>query len=343
MELLSRELDCPTDLGLDAIQDWFHHEDLSDGLPVIPPTPGRVAAMVAGSGRHPAEEIGIIDPRRGVATVEKLAVNAVMAGCLPSYMPVLVAAVSAMCEPIFNLHAIQSTTNPATPLVVVNGPIRRELSMNTDRNLLGPGNRANATIGRALRLAMRNLGGAYIGVDQATHGSPAKYTLVVPEDEESSPWEPLHVQLGYRPDDSVVSVAGIESVINSTAVWWTPDSLAKMLAKTLRSTATSQFFSRGTLTLLMSPAHAGVFARDGWSKKRLAEHLWEAGKVPLSDYPPEGNIPQGDWTVDGDRVLICETPDDLRIVVGGGTEGNASHSVFFSGFCLSKGVTRRIE
>ena len=202
--------------------------------------------------------------------------------------------------------------------------------MNTDRNLLGPGNRANAAIGRALRLAMRNLGGAYIGVDQATHGSPAKYTLVVPEDEESSPWEPLHVQLGYRPEESTVSVAGIESVINSTAVWWTPGSLAKMLAKTLRSTATSQFFSRGTLTLLMSPAHAGVFAREGWSKRRLREHLWEMGKVPLSDYPPEGNIPQGDWTVDGDRVLICETPDDLRIVVGGGTEGNASHSVFFS-------------
>ncbi len=174
----------------------------------MPPTPERVAAMVAGSGRQAGEEIGIIDPKRGVATVEKLAINAVMAGCLPAYMPVIVAALSAMCEPIFNLHAIQSTTNPATPLVVVNGPVRRRLSMNTDRNLLGPGNRANATIGRALRLAMRNLGGAYIGVDQATHGSPAKYTLVVPEDEESSPWEPLHVQLGYRPDDSTVSVAG---------------------------------------------------------------------------------------------------------------------------------------
>lgn len=343
MELLSRRLECPTDRGLDVIQDWFHQRDLSDGLPIIPPTPERVERMVSSIGLNPNAEVGIIDPGRGVATVEKLAVNAVMAGCLPSYMPLIVAAVQAMCDPIFNLHAIQSTTNPATPLVVVNGPIRRRLSMNTDRNMLGPGNRANATIGRALRLILRNVGGAYVGVDQATHGSPAKYTLVVPEDEESSPWEPLHVQLGFQPEESTVSVAGIESVINSTAVWWTPDSLVKMLAKTLRSTATSQFFSRGTLTLLMSPAHAGVFARRGWSKRQLRDRLWEMGKVPLSDYPPEGNIPQGDWTLDGDRVLLCESPDDLRIVVGGGTEGNASHSVFFSGFCLSKGVTRRVR
>ncbi len=343
MELLSRRLECPTDRGLDVIQDWFHQRDLSDGLPIIPPTPERVERMMSSIGLDPNAEVGIIDPGRGVATVEKLAVNAVMAGCLPSYMPLIVAAVQAMCDPIFNLHAIQSTTNPATPLVVVNGPIRRRLSMNTDRNMLGPGNRANATIGRALRLILRNVGGAYVGVDQATHGSPAKYTLVVPEDEESSPWEPLHVQLGFQPEESTVSVAGIESVINSTAVWWTPDSLVKMLAKTLRSTATSQFFSRGTLTLLMSPAHAGVFARRGWSKRQLQDRLWEMGKVPLSDYPPEGNIPQGDWTLDGDRVLLCESPDDLRIVVGGGTEGNASHSVFFSGFCLSKGVTRRVR
>ena len=132
-------------------------------------------------------------------------------------------------------------------------------------------------------------------------------------------------------------------MINSTAVWWTAPSLKKMLAKTMRSTATSQYFSRGTITLMMSPAHAEVFVRAGYSKQQLREELWEAGKVPLSDYPPEGNIPQGEWTVDGDRVLLCESPDDFWLLIAGGTEGNASHSVFFSGFCLSKGVSRRVE
>ena len=340
--LVSRALEVPTGAGFDDLQDWFHDRDLSDGLPVVPPTPQRVARMVAGSGLDPTHEVGVMDPERGVATVEKLAINAVMAGCRPEYMPVIVAAVEAMCEPLFNLHAIQATTNPATPLLIVNGPIRRAISMNTDRNLLGPGNRANATIGRAVRLAMRNVGGAYVGIDQATHGSPAKYSLCIAEDEESSPWEPLHVERGYEPDDSTVSVSGIESVINSTAVWWTAPSLLKMLAKTMRSTATSQFFSRGTPTLMMSPAHVGVFARAGYTRQRLRAELWEAAKVPLDDYPPEGNIPQGEWTTDGDRVLICETPEDINLIVAGGTEGNASHSVFFSGFCLSKGVTRRI-
>ncbi len=341
--LTSRLLEVPEAAGPDELQDFFHEQDLSDGLPVVMPTPARVAAMVAGSGMRANHEVGVMDPERGVATVEKLAVNAVMAGCRPEYMPVIVTAVSAMCEQLFNLHAIQATTNPATPLLIVNGPIRRAIDMNTDRNLLGPGNRANATIGRAIRLAMRNVGGAYVGIDQATHGSPAKYSLCVAEDEESSPWEPLHVTKGYDASDSVVTVTGIESVINSTAVWWTAPSLLKMLAKTMRSTATSQFFSRGTPSLMMSPAHAGVFVRAGYTKQQLRAELWEAAKVPLSDFPPEGNIPQGDWTTDGDRVLICESPEDLNLLVAGGTEGNASHSVFFSGFCLSKGVTRRID
>ncbi|MGF1617310.1 MAG: hypothetical protein ACFCU2_05815 [Acidimicrobiia bacterium] len=343
MRLASRTLDGLEGADFDAIQDWFHDQDLSDGLPIVPPTPERVAAMVAGSGRDAGSEVGVIDPEKGVATVEKLAINAVMAGCKPGYMPVVIAAVEAICEPIFNLHAVQATTNPATPLFIVNGPIRRAIGMNTDRNLLGPGNRANATIGRALRLVMRNIGGAYVGVDQATHGSPAKYTLCIAEDEESSPWQPLHVDLGYEPDDSTVSVSAIESVINSTAVWWTAPSLLKMLAKTMRTTATSQFFSRGTPTLMMSPAHAGVFVRAGYDKQRLREELWDAGKVPLDDFPPEGNIPQGDWTIDGDRVLLCESPEDFQIIVAGGTEGNASHSVFFSGFCLSKGVTKKVR
>jgi len=320
----------------EEIQDYYYENDLTDGLPIFIPNNENVNSFILANGYSPETEIGIIDPKRGVATINNIAVNAVMAGCKPEYFPVIISIVKAICKPIFNLHSIQCTTNPATPLTIINGPIISKIKANFGRNLLGPGNRANATIGRAIRLILKNIGGAIDGIDMATHGSPAKYSLCFAEDENAIDWPSLHEDLGYEKSQSVVSLFGIESVINSTAVWWDANSLIKMLSKTLRSTATSQFFSRGSLVLLMSPAHAGVFLKKGYSKQEFREHLWELSKVPITDFPESGNIPQGDWTVIKDKVLICEKPDDLNIVIGGGNEGNASHSVFFSGFCLSK-------
>ena len=190
---------------------------------------------------------------------------------------------------------------------------------------------------------MKNIGGSVDGVDMATHGSPAKYSLFFAENKNSLGWTSLHEDLGYDKSQSVVSIFGIESVIASVAVWWKPNELIKMLSKTLRTTATSQFFSKGSPVLLLSPAHAKVFKTHGYTKTQLRNELWENSKVPISDFPNKNNIPQGKWKLDKNKVLICETPSDLNIVIGGGDEDNASHSVFFSGFCLSKCVSETIQ
>ena len=167
----------------------------SDGLPMVPPTADRVRRMVEFVRRDPGELIGYINPDGGAATVEKIAVNGVMAGCLPEYMPVLVAAVEAITDPAFNIHGLQTTTNPVAPLLVVNGPIRQQIGINCGRGCLGPGWRANATIGRAVRLLLLNVGGAKPWTtDMAVHGMPGKYAFCIGQNEEESDWEPLHVE-----------------------------------------------------------------------------------------------------------------------------------------------------
>ena len=318
------------------LQNYFYENDFTDGLPVVIPHESKVKLFLSNISQKNDEIIGAIEPKKGMATVEKIVVNSIMAGCLPIHIPVIISIIRAICKPEFNLHAIQCTTNPATPLCIINGPVINKIEANYGRNLLGPGNRANASIGRAVRLILKNIGGSIDGIDMATHGSPAKYTLFFAEDEEAVEWNCLHEDFGYNKKDSVVSVFGIESVINSVAVWWEDQTLIKMLAKTLRTTATSQFFSRGSPVLLMSPAHAKVFIKSGYTKNDFREKIWELSKVPITDFPNKKNIPQGEWTVVKDKVLICESPEDLNIVIAGGDEDNASHSVFFSGFCLSK-------
>ncbi|MDP6180275.1 MAG: UGSC family (seleno)protein, partial [Desulfatiglandales bacterium] len=175
----------------DSVEDFYElvlENRWGDGLPVIPPTEERVMKMFAGLDRKPSDVTGGMPPSNNDVTIEKIAVNAVMAGCLPEYMPILIAAVEAMIEPSFNLHGIQATTSPVAPLVIVNGPIRGKVNLNCGRGCFGPGWRANATIGRAIRFLLINIGGALSGdVDMATYGSPAKYTFCIGEDEENSP------------------------------------------------------------------------------------------------------------------------------------------------------------
>ena len=192
----------------DPIEELFAR-GLTDGLPVVPPTEERVQRMLAAVDRDPQEVLGTVGPNYGPATVEKVAINAVMAGCHPSYLPVVVAAVEAICEEQFALHAINVTTFSATPLTIINGPIRREIGVNCGHNALGHGFRANATIGRAIRLIILNIGGAKPQeICKATLGHPAQFTFCVGEDEEESPWEPLHVERGFRPDQSTVTLFG---------------------------------------------------------------------------------------------------------------------------------------
>jgi hypothetical protein len=181
----------------------------SDGLPIIPPTPDRVQHMLEGTRRGPQSLIGRIPPRWGDATVEKVAVNAVMAGCLPAYMPVLTTAIEAMLAPEFNLYGIQATTHPVAPLLILNGPLARQLDVNNSYNVYGPGWRANATIGRAIRLLLLNVGGGIPGKgDRSTQGSPAKFAFCIAENETRNPWLPLHVERGFDAGTSTVTVWG---------------------------------------------------------------------------------------------------------------------------------------
>src|SRR5438132_7971899 len=209
----------------------------SDGLPVVPPTPERVLRMLAGTSRDPGEVVAVVPPDLVDCTVEKAAINAVMAGCLPEYLPIALAALEAACTDEFNIHGVLATTYASGPVVIVNGPIAARVGMNSGVNVLGQGNRANATIGRALQLIVRNVGGGRPGgVDRATLGNPGKYTFCFAEDETGSPWEPLHVERGRTPDASAVTLFagdGVRGMVDQLSR--DPESLARSLAACLRA------------------------------------------------------------------------------------------------------------
>ena len=188
------------------LQEAFHARRWTDGLPIVPPTPERVQAMIAGSGRAAGETVAVVPPRWAEATVENLAINAVMAGCKPEYMPLLVAAVEAACDPAFGLYSIQATTHPCAVAMVVSGPIVDRIGLNYRHGSMGPGFRANATIGRTMRLMLLNVGGGLPGSgDQSTQGNPGKYSYCFAENEAATPWEPFRVARGFSAADSVVT------------------------------------------------------------------------------------------------------------------------------------------
>src|SRR5215831_9148606 len=201
----------------DEALETFHTRRLTDGLPVVLPTAERVQAMIAGSGRRASEVIAVVPPRWAEATVENIAINAVMAGCRPPYMPVLIAALQAAADPAFGLYSVQATTHPCAVLMLVSGPIVDELGLNFRHGAFGPGFRANASIGRAMRLVLINVGGGIPGEgDQATHGSPAKFSYCVAENEAATPWEPFRVTRGFARTDSTVTVFSGEGRTTST-------------------------------------------------------------------------------------------------------------------------------
>src|SRR5512134_2418225 len=198
-----------------AINELYQERGWTDGLPIVPSTPPRVEAVLRLADREPREVVAVLPPRQGEATVEKLAINAVMAGCRPEYFPVLLAAVEAVSQPPFNLDAVQATTHPVTPLLIVNGPIAKEIGLNGSYNAFGQGFRANMTIGRALRLVLMNVGGGLLGSgDRSTQGNPAKIAYCVAENEAASPWEPLHVEAGFDRATSTVTAVPCEGPHN---------------------------------------------------------------------------------------------------------------------------------
>ena len=254
----------------------------SDGLPVVPPTPVRVLRMLRGTSRDPQEVVGEIPPNNAPCTVEKVAINAVMAGCKPEYMPVVLGVVEAALEPEFTMHGLLCTTWFSSPMVVVNGPVARRIGMNSGVNALGQGNRANASIGRALQLVIRNVGGGVPGgIDRATLGWPGKYTLCFSEDESDPAWQPLSVERGVPPGVSAVTLFGAGGLSpNMDEVSRTPESLARSLAMTLVSVGHPRLVESIDAFLVLSPEHWTIFKEGGWDRARLKAELMAATVRP---------------------------------------------------------------
>ena len=257
----------------------------SDGLPVVPPTPVRVLRMLRGTTRDPQEPVGTIPPNNAPCTVEKVAINAVMAGCKPEYMPVVLAVVEAALEPEFAMHGLLCTTWFSGPMVVVNGPVARRIGMNSGVNALGQGNRANASIGRALQLVIRNVGGGVPGgIDRSTLGWPGKYTLCFAEDESDPAWQPLSVERGVAPGVSAVTLFGAGGLSpNMDEGSRTPESLARSLAMTLNSVGHPKLVQAIDAFLVLSPEHWAIFREGGWDRARIKAELMAATARPGSE------------------------------------------------------------
>jgi hypothetical protein len=300
------------------------NRDWTDGLPLVPPTVERVMAMLEGTTRKPDEVVAVVPPDLVECSVEKVAINAVMAGCRPEYLPVVLAAVEAVCTDAFNMHGLLATTMGTGPILIVNGPIRRELGMNTGINCLGQGNRANMTIGRALQLVVRNVGGGRPGeVDRATFGNPGKLSFCIAEDEEGSPWTPLSTDLGAAAGVNTVTVfpgEGPRNVIDQLSR--DPESLARTLAVNLRTVHHPKAVMAFDCVLVIGPEHARVFHRAGWDKAQLVSRLHELLMIPGSELVRgAGGIAEGLPEHVRDATLPKFRPGGILIVHAGGRAG----------------------
>lgn len=257
----------------------------SDGLPLVPPTEERVLRMLGATARDPQEEIGLVPSDLVPATVEKIAINAVMAGCKPEYLPVVLAAVEAVLDEPFAMHGVLATTMFVGPVIVVNGPVRRQIGMNARGNALGQGNRANATIGRAVQLVIRNIGGGRPQeVDRATLGNPGKYTYCFAEDEEGSCWEPLSVERGIAPGRSAVTAFagyGLQGVVDQKSR--TPESLSRSFAECMKAIYNTKLAPACDAILVMCPEHERTYREAGWSKQRVYEELYRLTEMNGDD------------------------------------------------------------
>jgi hypothetical protein len=319
----------------------------TDGLPVVPPTEARVLRMLAGTDRSPDEVVAVVAPDLVPVTVEKVAVNAVMAGCLPEYLPVVLAAVEAACTDEFNIHGVLATTMPVGPVIVVNGPIRRAIGMNSGVNVLGQGNRANSTIGRALQLVIRNVGGGRPGeVDRATHGNPGKLGWSFAEDEEGSPFEPLSVWRGVDAGVDAVTLfagEGPRCIVDQLAR--TPEELATTFAACLRTVHHPKLPLAFDAIVVIGPEHARVFADGGWDRERLLAELKERLMLPGSEIVRgAGGMAEGVQEGLRDTTLPKFRDGGLMIVHAGGGAGLFSAVIagWANGAIGSQPVTRQI-
>ncbi|MBT4523042.1 MAG: hypothetical protein HOC23_23820 [Halieaceae bacterium] len=306
-----------------ALED-LHERGCTDGLPVIIPTADRVKRMVLACGQEADMVLGVMGPGQGTATIEKVAVAAVMAGCLPDYMPVVVAAAKAVIEPVFDLTEMQATTHCTAPLIIVNGPARHTCGrISSSYGALGPGHRANASIGRALRLTMINIGQGRPGSsDMALLGHPGKFTFCLAEDEENSPFPPMHVDLGYDQDESVVTVIGAES---PHSVLYSGDSdnsdqhkpLLELLAIGLANPATNNaILTGGTATVVLNPEHAAILSKAGLTRQDIAREI--QGQCTMNEVETK-RLASGFSGGSAEKRSAFSSPDQILILMAGGS------------------------
>ncbi len=364
--------------GIDVADPWgaietCYAKGWTDGLPVVPPTESLVGAMLA-AGPWKPEDVLLHEPVRDRSvTADKAAINAVMAGCLPEYFPVVGAALQAIGDSSFMLHGPATSTGGAALMVIVNGPIRERLGLNAKTNLFGPGYRANATIGRSLRLVLLNCLDCRPGVlDKSTQGWPGKYSLCFSEDEASSPWEPLHVSRGFAPGQSTVTVFAAESGHNVLSHGTAdPEQLLTCFADAMAGLGS---LSPGRTVIVFAPEHARHLRHAGWARSRTQQWLYDHAWRPLADLKRGGKVEPAfytnpslvDWlyrdaprgrparpinlanlanpadagrVLDGDEAVRVHRglgPDDILMTVGGGDAGG--HSAFFPSWSRGRSV-----
>jgi hypothetical protein len=324
-----------------AVNDFFEDNNWGDGLPIVPPTEERVNRMLEAVRRDPQDVIGLVPPRWAAATVEKIAINAVMAGCRPEYMPVIISAVEAMTDPKLNLYSLQATTGGPSVMLIVNGPVRQQLKFNSGANALGEGPRANATVGRTIRLIQRNIGGSYPGTTcKATLGWPGKQGMCIAENEEASPWEPLHVERGFDKDASTVTAISADGYVragdlDSTTAEGVMTTMAQRISGPTGAEA----------TVIFCPEHAAIIARAGLSKAAVKEFIWKQTTYRMKDLPNEvfaqrvKRRTQDNLT--RDSVLhVPDKPEDILILVAG-SDGSISGYIHGWGQGTPEGGTTR--
>ena len=342
--------------GDDEVEFMFD-QGFSDGLPLVPPSPERVIRMLSGTRRDPQEVIAVMPPNMGEVTVEKAAINAVMAGCKPEYLPVILTVVEAICTNEYNIHGVMATTMGASPVIVVNGPIRERLGMNMKLGALGQGSRANATIGRAVRLIVRNMGGAQPGgTERSTLGNPMKFTMCFAEWEERNPWQPLHVERGFKAEDSVVTVFAMTS--GPTLIVDQESRTASQLAGTIGLSLEAAFNPKAHYAtdclLVVVPEHVDTLLRDGYTKADLRTRIQEVTARPIRDLVSDDMSGAGfkrevaaqmtEEQLDK-KLPKFRSDEDIHIVVAGSEAGKFSGAFhgWATGEIGSISVSRKIE
>ena len=336
--------------AFDVVQDYYEEQGWTDGLPVVPATEDLVRRMLGPFGEDPGQSLGVIQPRNAQVTLEKVAVNAVMAGCRPEHFPVVLAAVRAIMKPEFNVAGCQATTGGAAPVVIVNGPIAKELGINGDSGCFGPGYRANAVIGRALRLVIRNIAGLIPGeMDKATLSQPGRFTFCFSENEERSPWPARHLELGLDPGASMITLTAVRAMypIMETTV---SEGMAVLntLVEGIKVSGFANYYQIGTgaqITLIICPEHAEEMHAAGLSKEDVRRYIYENARMPigrLRGIAHWGNRNWPSWIDENNPntlVPVVLHPGDIEIFVAG---GDGRHSAWLAGWGVTRVVTQEI-